>query len=296
MRAFNRFYTRRIGVLGDHLLESRYSLAEMRVLYELAHRKTATATQLGRDLGLDRGYLSRILARFARRKLIARTPAPDDARQSVLRMTARGRAAFAPLDARARKDVAAWLGPLAPAVRQEVVGAMQAIEQRLTARAPDPGYTLRAHRPGDMGWVVHRHGALYAQEFGYDASFEAVVARIAADFIDHFDSARERCWIAERDGAIIGSVFLVKKTNTVAKLRMLLVEPSARGLGLGRRLVEECIAFARRSGYRSITLWTHSQLDAARRIYTQAGFALVAREAHSSFGKDLVDETWELAL
>jgi DNA-binding MarR family transcriptional regulator/N-acetylglutamate synthase-like GNAT family acetyltransferase len=295
VRAFNRFYTRQIGVLGDHLLGSPYSLTEMRVLYELASRTTTTATALGRDLGLDAGYLSRILARFARRNLITRAAAPHDARQTMLRLTARGRAAFKPLDARARQGIAAWLDPLPPAAQREVVDAMATIERRLANADAQPACTLRTHRAGDMGWVVHRHGVLYAREWGYDSSFEALVARIVADFLDRFDAERERCWIAERAGEIVGSVFLVKQTKTTAKLRLLLVEPSARGLGLGRRLVDECIGFARSAGYRRITLWTQGELVAARAIYRNAGFVLVDSKPGHNFGKETVAETWELS-
>jgi DNA-binding MarR family transcriptional regulator/GNAT superfamily N-acetyltransferase len=298
VRAFNRFYTRRIGVLGDHLLASPYSLSEMRVLYELAHRDRPSATELSRDLGLDPGYLSRILRRFERQQLVGRSPAPADGRRSLLRLTARGRAAFKPLDARARRDVAALLADLPATAQREVVDAMRVVERLLGgSRQPDPTpYTLRTHQPGDMGWVVHRHGALYAREWHYNHEFEALVARIVADFLDHFDPGRERCWIAERDGEIIGTVFLVAKSKTVAKLRLLLVEPAARGLGLGGRLVDECIRFARAAGYRRITLWTHSELVAARRLYEHAGFTLVHEAPNHSFGKDLVDETWELNL
>lgn len=303
VRAFNRFYTRRIGVLGEHLLDSPYSLSETRILYELAHRSAPTASELGRDLGFDAGYLSRMLRRFERARLIARSPSAADRRSTLVRLTARGRAAFAPLDTRARDEVAAMLAAVAPPDRTALVAAMKQIETLLAngtdaARAaPKPPYTLRAHRPGDMGWVVFRHGAIYAQEWGYNYEFEALVARIVADFLDHLDPARERCWIAERAGEIVGSVFLVAKSRTVAKLRLLLVEPSARGLGLGRRLVDECIRFARSAGYRKITLWTQSELEAARRIYKQAGFVCVERRKHRSFGKDgLVAEVWDLTL
>ena len=297
VRAFNRFYTRQIGVLGDRLLNSPYSLTEMRVLYELAHRAAPTATELGRDLGLDAGYLSRILRRFEARKLLSRVRASRDARQSLLRLTPRGRATFAPLNDRARRDIAALLERLPAAGQREVVAAMQTIERLLGASTPDEApYTLRAHRPGDMGWVVHRHGAIYASEYGYNQEFEALVARIVADFLDRFDPAGERCWIAERRGDIIGSVFLVRKSKTVAKLRLLLVEPAARGLGLGTRLVEECVRFARQAGYRKITLWTQSELEAARKVYRRAGFTRVREEVHHSFGKDCVAETWDLDL
>jgi DNA-binding MarR family transcriptional regulator/GNAT superfamily N-acetyltransferase len=302
VRAFNRFYTRRIGVLGEHLLDSPYSLSEMRVLYELAHRDAPTASQLRTDLGVDAGYLSRILRRFERDRLIVRSRSRDDRRRRLLRLTARGRAAFAPLDRKARDEVQTMLAPVAPSARGELVAAMGRIERLLNrgitaAASSEAPFTLRAHRPGDMGWVVHRHGAIYAAEWGYNHEFEALVARIVADFLDHFDSGRERCWIAERQAEIVGFVFLVAKSRTVAKLRLLLVEPSARGLGLGRRLVEECIAFARSAGYRKITLWTQSELKAARAIYKQAGFECVSRKKNRSFGKDgLVAEIWDLKL
>ncbi len=298
VRAFNRFYTRQIGVLGEHLLASPFSLTEMRVLYELAHRGATTATELGHDLGLDAGYLSRILRRFETRGLLARTPSPTDARQSLLRLTRRGHAAFVPLEARARDEVAAILARRSPAEQRRIVEAMVTIERLLGGQAPSPvPYVLRTHQPGDMGWVVHQHGAIYAREWHYNAEFEALVARICADFLDHFDPARERCWIAEQDGEIVGSVFLVKKSKTVAKLRLLLVDPRARGLGIGRRLVDECVRFAREAGYRTLTLWTQSELKAARRLYEKAGFRRVHETAHDSFGRTgLVAETWELTL
>lgn len=301
VRHFNRFYTRQIGVLGHAYLQSPFSLTETRVLYELAHRDRPTATELGRELGLDAGYLSRILRGFVRRGLVTRTRAPHDGRQSFLALTARGRKAFAALDTRSRDEIGALVGRHAPAERRRLVEAMHTIERVLAAPEPEerraaPPYELRSHRPGDMGWVVHRHGALYAQEYGWDERFEALVARVAADFIDHYDPARERCWIAEREGAIVGSIFLVRKTDEIAKLRLLLVEPAARGLGLGTRLVNECVGFARDAGYRKVTLWTQSILHAARRIYESAGFQLVHEEPHHSFGHDLVAETWELVL
>jgi DNA-binding MarR family transcriptional regulator/N-acetylglutamate synthase-like GNAT family acetyltransferase len=302
VRAFNRFYTRRIGALGDRHLASAFSLTEMRVLYELAHRGDApTAADLVRDLGLDAGYLSRILRRFEARRLVARTPSTADARQSLLRLTRKGRAAFAPLESRARGEVQALLAPLAASGQRQIVDAMGTIQRLLDAAPARAGraapYLLRAHQPGDMGWVIQRHGALYAREWGYNADFEALVARICADFLDHFDPTGERCWIAERDGVNVGSVFVVRKSKTVAKLRLLLVEPDARGLGIGRRLVDECVRFARQAGYRKITLWTQSDLDAARRLYQDAGFRCVHKKAQANFGRaDLVAETWELAL
>jgi DNA-binding MarR family transcriptional regulator/N-acetylglutamate synthase-like GNAT family acetyltransferase len=297
VRRFNRFYTRRIGVLQEGHLESPFSLTEGRVLYELAHRDQPTATELGEELHLDAGYLSRILRRFEKGGLVRRTPSKADGRQSLLRLTRRGRAAFAKLNARAHDDMRAMLGDL-PATRQRrLVEAMRSIESLLGGPAEAaPPYRLRSHRPGDMGWVVHRHGVLYFQEYGWDERFEALVADVVAKFIKHFDPQRERCWIAERDGEIVGSVFLVAHSKTVAKLRLLLVEPSARGVGLGHRLVDECVRFAREAGYRKITLWTNSVLHAARRIYEKAGFTLVHAEPHQSFGHDLVGETWELQL
>jgi DNA-binding MarR family transcriptional regulator/N-acetylglutamate synthase-like GNAT family acetyltransferase len=297
VRGFNRFYTREIGVLDEHLLHSPFSLTEMRVLYELAHRAAPTATDLGRDLGLDAGYLSRILRRFAARALIRRTTSRDDARESLVQLTRTGRAAFAPLETRARAEVTALLDRLPDAEQLQVVEAMETIARLLGDRRPDAvPYLLRTHQPGDMGWVIHRHGAIYARERGYNAEFEALVARICADFLEHFDPAGERCFIAERHGAIVGSVFVVRKSKTVAKLRLLLVEAEARGLGIGRRLVDECVRFARDAGYRLLTLWTQSDLDAARRLYKQAGFRRVHEEKHHSFGRDLVAETWELRL
>jgi len=300
VRAFNRFYTREIGALGEHHLRSGFSLTEMRVLYELAHRDAPTASDLGRDLGLDRGYLSRIVRGFESRGLVARTPSPADARQRALRLTKKGRAAFTPLEARARRDVEALLGRVDADAQRQVVGAMDTIARLLGAPGPAAAhepYLLRPHQPGDMGWVIHRHGALYAREERYNAQFEALVARICADFLDHFDPSGERCWIAERGGEIVGSVFLVRKSKTVAKLRLLLVEPRARGLGIGRRLIDECVRFARDAGYRRVTLWTQSDLHAARRLYEQAGFRCVEKRRHKSFGRsDLVAETWNLSL
>jgi len=298
VRAFNRFYTRHVGALGEHLLDSPYSLTEMRVLYELANRDEASASDLTADLGLDAGYLSRILARFESQRLIARAGAPDDGRRTVIRLTPRGRESFAPYERKTRTTVAAMLGRLSPRGRRDVIQAMDTLRARLDATATPPvrAYALRAHRPGDFGWIVARHGALYASEYGYDARFEAVVARIAADFLDRFDPARERCWIAEIDGENVGSVCLVKKSAAVAKLRLLIVDPRARGLGIGRRLVGECVQFARSAGYRTITLWTHGQLAAARRIYASCGFSCVGRKKVHAFGKRLVDETWEMQL
>jgi DNA-binding MarR family transcriptional regulator/GNAT superfamily N-acetyltransferase len=297
-RRFNRFYTRRIGVLDEGLYHTRFSLTEGRVLYELAHRPNLTATALGKDLGLDPGYLSRILHRFEKRRLIAKTPSAVDGRQSLLRLTPGGRAAFAPLDAHSRQETGAMLSRLSKSEQKRLIDAMGTIEILLdgTMEKAAPPYLLRYHQPGDMGWVVHRHGVVYAQEYGYDEHFEALVASIVAEFIAHYDAKWERCWMAEQDGALVGCVFLVRRSKTIAKLRLLFVEPAARGLGIGARLVSECIRFARHAGYKKIALWTQSELTAARHIYDRAGFTLVGKKPHFSWGKNLVAETWELKL
>lgn len=297
VRAFNRFYTQRIGALHEGLSNSPFPLPEARVLYELAHRATTTATELARELGLDTGYLSRILARFEIRGLIERKPVPRDRRQSTIQLTRDGRAAFAPLDAASRAENGALLHPLSDADQRRLIDAMATV-QRLLGGGPGgaAAYLLRPHQPGDMGWVVRAHGLLYAREYGWDERFEAMVAGIVARFIDRFDPKRERCWIAELDGEIVGSVFVVRKAPTVAQLRMLIVDPRARGLGIGARLVEECIRFARRSDYKRLTLWTNSILLAARQIYVNAGFRMVHAEPHHSFGHDLIGETWDLKL
>jgi DNA-binding MarR family transcriptional regulator/GNAT superfamily N-acetyltransferase len=297
VRRFNRFYTKQIGLLGESYLETPFSLTEARVLYELAHRERPSATELARELALDAGYLSRILRGFERRRLLTRTRSKSDGRQSHLALTARGRAAFAPLDVRSREDIGALLGRLGPAGQRRLIDAMRTIETTLGG-APESkaSYVLRPHQPGDMGWVVHRHGALYAQEYGFDERFESLVAGVVARFVERYDPRRERCWIAEKDGEIVGSVLLVRRSRSVAQLRLLLVEPKARGLGIGERLVTECVRFARQAGYRKITLWTNSVLRAARRLYQAAGFRRVHREKHRSFGRELVGETWELVL
>ena len=297
VRRFNRFYTRKIGVLAERLLNSPFSLAEARVLYELALREQATATELRQELGLDAGYLSRILAGFARRGLVSRASSETDRRQSHLSLTQGGRAAFEPLDTRSREGIGTLLGGLPEPDQRRLVAAMGEVE-RLLGSSSDPKvpYLLRPPAPGDIGWVISRHGALYAEEYGFDPEFEALVAAIAGKFITEFDHRRERCWIAEWDGEPVGSVFLVKGSERTAKLRLLLVEPSARGLGIGARLVAECVRFARQSGYQEITLWTQSILVAARHIYQAAGFRLTRSEPHHSFGQDLVGETWDLAL
>jgi DNA-binding MarR family transcriptional regulator/GNAT superfamily N-acetyltransferase len=294
VRRFSRFYTRQLGLLQESLVRTPFSLTQARVLYELAHRAPTTATALAADLDLDHGYLSRILRRFGEAGLIKKTPAPGDARQSLIAITAKGRKAFAPLNKNSHDQASELLGRLSPAEQARVVAAMATVESLLQPSAEKPPlWVLRNHRPGDMGWVVSAHGALYAQEYGWDISFEALVAKIAAEFIENLDPARERCWIAERDGAPAGSAFVVRKTDAVAKLRLLIVDPRARGLGLGKRLVDECLRFAKDAGYSSMTLWTQSILTAARGIYQGAGFTLVAEEPHHSFGVDLIGETWE---
>jgi DNA-binding MarR family transcriptional regulator/N-acetylglutamate synthase-like GNAT family acetyltransferase len=297
MRRFNRFYTRSIGVLQEGYLHSPFSLAEVRVLYELAHRQRATATELARELDLDPGYLSRILSGFDRRGLLERTRSQRDGRESVLSLNQAGHAAFTPLEADARKEIGALLARLADRQQQRLVGAMQTIECLLGEAGPEhAAFVLRQHQPGDMGWVVQRHGVLYAQEYGYDAQFEALVASIVAKFLQHYDPQRERCWIAERQGEMLGCVFLVKASKTIGKLRLFLVEPEARGAGIGHALTEACLRFAREAGYRKVRLWTQSELLAARHIYARIGFSKIAEEHHHSFSKDLVAETWELRL
>jgi DNA-binding MarR family transcriptional regulator/GNAT superfamily N-acetyltransferase len=364
VRRFNRFYTRQIGVLQEHLLHSQFSLTEVRVLYELAHREGITAVELRDELGLDRGYLSRMLQNFEEQGWIKTTPSPADRRRIFLSLTSKGRKIFLPIDRRSSEEVAAMLAKLSFEQQKKLLGAMCEIEgifgrevrtgeppvapasgaksrkhsvpltarleavsfQRTSADAPfgkgtsstrasrdpvslaalateDPlpkskhACILCQQSPGDMGWVVQRHGELYWKEYGYDERFEALVAKIVAEFIQNFDPQRERCWIADRDGERVGAIFLVKKSQSVAKLRLLLVEPNARGLGIGNRLVSECVNFARHSGYKRILLWTQSELHAARHLYEHAGFKRIEQKPHQSWGrKDLVAETWELKL
>lgn len=299
VRHFNRFYTRQLGLLQESYLESPYSLSEVRVLYELAHRESTPAVTLATDLGLDAGYLSRILRRFQQQGLVTKQPSASDGRQLLIRLSDAGAAAVADLERRSSHEIARLLERTPPERQQHLVAAMRTIEAVLDpASPPNTPYLIRPHRPGDLGWIVARHGAIYAEEFGWDITFEAVVARIAADFIDHFDPARERCWIAERDGVTIGSIALVTHPDRpgVAKLRLLLVEPSARGLGVGRRLVDECLRFARQTGYQTVTLWTYDCLTSATRIYASVGFRLIHESPQRAFGRDLVEQTWELAL
>lgn len=312
VRAFNRFYTQRIGVLQHGVLQSPYSLTEVRVLYELANGTDLTATDVQTILGLDRGYLSRILRSFERSGMLSREASKKDRRRSLIRLTAHGRKVFSALNARQSSDVEKMLQSIPDSVREQLVGSMQMIQKALNgetagvpARAKTTGrfdsptagrVSLRAHRPGDMGWVMFRHGILYEEEYGWGERFEALVGEIVVNFIKNFDAGRERCWIAEIDGERVGSVFLVKDTTTVAKLRLLLVEPAARGYGVGKLLVSECIDFARKAGYRKLTLWTNSVLDAARHIYESAGFELVKEEKHSRFGNKLTGQYWSLDL
>jgi DNA-binding MarR family transcriptional regulator/GNAT superfamily N-acetyltransferase len=297
VRKFNRFFTRQIGVLREGLLHSPYSLTEARILFELGQGNQVTASKLGRALGLDAGYLSRILGRLEQQGLLEKVRSETDGRQLLLSLTAEGRKAFAFLDQRSHEEVSEILADLSEEDQLRLLKAMQTIESVLTNgfKFSEP-FILRTHEPGDMGWVTHRHGVLYAQEYGWDEHFEALVAQIVSDFITNYNPERERCWIAEMNGEIIGSVFVVQSSDTVAKLRLLLVEPKARGLGLGTRLVEECIRFARRRCYQKLMLWTNSVLAEARHIYEKTGFKLVAEEAHHSFGHDLIGETWELDL
>ena len=297
VRRFSRLYTQRIGLLHDSYLHTGMSLAQSRVLYELASRDTSTASELAGDLAIDPGYLSRILRGFEKQGFLTKSPSATDRRQMLLRLTDAGHRAFAPLDARSRKDIGAMLRPLASTEQKRLVEAMATIETLLGSqperRAP---WLLRPHRAGDWGWIVERHGALYAEEYGWDETFEGLVADIVGSVVRKFDPTRERCWIAEKDGENVGSVVLVAKSRTVAKLRLLIVDPKARGLGIGARLVAECEGFARESGYRTITLWTNSVLTSARRIYEAAGYRLVDTERHASFGHDLIGETWEKSL
>jgi DNA-binding MarR family transcriptional regulator/N-acetylglutamate synthase-like GNAT family acetyltransferase len=299
IRHFNRFYTRQIGVLREGLLHSQFSLTEVRILYEVANRAHASAAELARDLAIDPGYLSRLLRGLAVRGLVEKSSDGRDRRQNRLSLTAKGAEVFAGLDQRQNQEVASMLDGIPPSEQERLLKAMQSIERILTreGQASRSPYLLRPHRPGDMGWVVQRHGELYWQEYGYDEHFEALVAEIVAKFVQHFDPKREHCWIVEKDGENVGCVFLVQKSKTVAKLRLLIVEPSARGLGVGGRLVSECVRFARQAGYKKITLWTQSELHAARHLYQQAGFKLVKKSRHGSWSRtDLVAEIWELRL
>ncbi|NTX09006.1 helix-turn-helix domain-containing GNAT family N-acetyltransferase [Myxococcus sp. CA040A] len=298
VRHFNRFYTQKIGVLDEGLLNSEFSLTEARVIYELFHRETPTAAELSRELALDPGYLSRLLRNFGTQGLIEKVTSATDGRQHLVRLTAKGEQTYERLNSRSHDSIRALISPLKTDARQRLLEAMQTIQELLGEKPPasSADVVLRPHRPGDIGWVIHRHGVLYSQEYGWDERFEALVASVAAKFILEQEPARERCWIAEVNGRSVGSVFLVRDTKTVAKLRLLLVEPSARGLGIGTRLVDACVTFAREAGYRKVRLWTDSQLHAARRVYEGAGFVRVSTEPHQEFGEGLIGETWELKL
>jgi DNA-binding MarR family transcriptional regulator/GNAT superfamily N-acetyltransferase len=301
VRGFNRFYTRQIGVLRKTYLDSPYSLGEARVLYEIASGRRPTASDIARALDLDAGYLSRVLRNFEKRGLVERRPSASDARQSHLTLSARGRKSFAPLELRSQRHTEAMLGKLTSADQERLIAAMSTIEALLggrSAAAPPtpPHYRLRAPAPGDFGWIVKRHAELYAQEYQWKEPFEGVCAQIVADFVNKYDAKHERCWIAEMNGENVGCVFVAKDSAEVARIRLLLVDPKARGLGLGARLTAECIAFARRAGYRKMTLWTHSVLTAARHIYKKAGFTLMRSENHHDWGPPVVSEHWDLEL
>jgi DNA-binding MarR family transcriptional regulator/GNAT superfamily N-acetyltransferase len=295
IRAFNRFYTRHLGLLDQGLLGSEFTLTESRILYELASRESSTASEIARELGLDFGYLSRMLKKFERRRFLARERSHMDARQSWLKLTQQGRAAFEPLNRAAIEQLATMTGGMLPQQRLALVAAMRTI-RRVLQPAASAACHLRSLQVGDLGWITHRQGLLYAQEYGWDQTYEALVAEILAAFVKNFDPALENAWVAERDGAIVGSVFLVRGSASVAKLRLLYVEPAARGLGIGRELVQTCIEFARTRSYRTLSLWTNDVLVSARRIYEAAGFQLTQQEHHHSFGKDLVGQNWELQL
>lgn len=302
VRRYNRFYTQRLGLLNERLAGSKWSLTEARLLYELAHRAAPAASELARDLALDAGYVSRIMRRFEAAGLIERRRDASDARRSHLMLTPLGYESFASLETGTRTQIARLLDPLPAPARRALVASMSAIHTLLDRPDEVQGIdqqaaiTLRPPVPGDVGWVIERHGALYAAEFGYDATFEGLVAKIAGAFLESHDPRRERCWIAHRDGVRVGSVFLVRLDDATAKLRLLFVEPTARGLGVGALLVAACSSFARDAGYKRITLWTQSHLSAARKLYVNEGYRLVAEEPHRSFGLDLVAETWLLDL
>lgn len=297
VRKFNRFYTRQLGLLDAHLLHSPLSLGEARVLYEIASSENALASEIGEALGLDRGYLSRIVSTFVRRGLVVRRKSAADARQSPLHLTAKGEKVFAELQKDSNTQVSSLLSKLPPDGQDRLIDSMQIIQRSLDRdEKTERVLTLRPHRAGDIGWVIERHGVIYTAEYGWDMRFEALVAEIASKFLASNDPGREHCWIAELDGMRVGCVFLVEKSKTIAQLRLLLVEPSARGRGIGARLVAECIDFARKAGYSKMRLWTNDVLQSARKIYQAQGFRLIEEEKHSSWGKPLTSQTWELNL
>src|SRR3954447_2868371 len=295
VRSFSRFYTRKLGIIEPKLLDSPFTLQEARIIYEIAHRPSCTATDLTHGLGLDAGFVSRTLQALQRRQIVTRKPSKDDGRVNEISLTDKGRAASSELERRSREEVGALLAGLDATQRAAIVQAMTTIEQTLERPADKPAaFLLRSHRPGDIGWVISSQAKAYAEEYGWGISYEALVAEICAQFIRNYDVSREHCWIAEAGGQPLGSIFLVNGGDDVAKLRLLLVEKKARGLGVGRALVDQCISAARAKGYRKMTLWTQSVLFAARGIYQAAGFHCVKEEPHHSFGVDLVGETWEM--
>ncbi|PAU75511.1 bifunctional helix-turn-helix transcriptional regulator/GNAT family N-acetyltransferase [Halomonas salipaludis] len=294
VRSFNRFYTRQIGVLHEHLLESQFSLTEVRILYELAHKPMLTSADICRELGLNAGYVSRVLKGFEKQGLITKTPSASDRRAAQLQLTEQGWATYRPLNEASQREVVAMLQQLSEPEQQGLVEAMGQIKGLLGDGGAS--YLLRDPQAGDMGWIVHRQAVLYAQEYGWNTEYEALIAEIVAKYLRNFDPRWERCWIAEKNGSVVGSVFIVREDDTTAKLRLLYVDPCARGLGVGSRLVEECLRFARQVGYRKIILWTNSVLTDARRLYEKAGFELVEEEPHHSFGKDLVGQVWRREL
>ncbi len=297
VRRFNRFYTGRLGLLKPGLLQTRFPLTQARIIFELAHHEDFTARELIRELDLDAGYLSRILSTFEKDGLLRRSPSKSDNRHRLLKLTAKGRKAFSALNERSKRENEALLQNLSEEDQQRLLQAMHTLESLLGAQAkPARPYLLRTHKPGDIGWIIHRHGVLYAEEYGFDETFEALVADILARFIQHHDPKRERLWIAEQDGERIGSIMIVDAGEETAQLRILLVEPKTRGSGIGKRLIDECLDFSQRAGYKKIKLWTQSNLDAARRLYEKAGFQLVEEKPHKSFGHDLVAQVWELPL
>jgi len=297
VRRFNRFYTGRLGLLKPGLLQTRFPLTQARIIFELAHHEDFTARELIRELDLDAGYLSRILSSFEKDGLIKKSPSQSDNRHRLLKLTAKGRKAFSALNERSKRENEALLQSLSNEDQQRLLQAMHTLESLLGAQAkPARPYLLRTHKPGDIGWIIHRHGVLYAEEYGFDETFEALVADILARFIRHHDPKRERLWIAEQDGERIGSIMIVDAGEEVAQLRILLVEPKARGSGIGKRLIDECLDFSKRAGYQKIKLWTQSNLDAARHLYVKAGFQLVEEKPHKSFGHDLVAQILELPL
>jgi DNA-binding MarR family transcriptional regulator/GNAT superfamily N-acetyltransferase len=296
-RGFNRFYTQKIGVLENGYLQSPFSLAEARVLYELAHRAETTASELSASLDLDMGYLSRMLNKLQAEELIKRAPAKQDGRQRLIQVTGKGKKAVQALDSRSHDQIGALLAALTAPQQANVLQAMSQIQSTLgDSSTPNEPYVIRTHRAGDLSWIAYRHAVLYSQEYGWNQRFEALVLEITANFLKNYDPETERCWLAERSGEILGCVLVVKQSKRVAKLRLLLVEPSARGLGIGKRLVEACIHFAREKGYEKMLLWTHSNLTAARGIYQKAGFRLVGTDRHEDFGPPVTAETWELEL